>query len=143
MGEEPGGGSLALNITAAVVSFAAAALIFSLGWKISDAYVWRFSSFAEVNKADWSARLVEGVWSTQGGPDVLLAVSCVLNHTLVSAHSFSFRRSSVCCVGDLTSALDFCAMCFQHVFVRGQRFSAHAECDATRGGRCGRVAIPS
>lgn len=56
MGEGPAGGSLALNVTSAVVTFASAALIFQVGWKESEARVWRFSSFADVNKADWSAR---------------------------------------------------------------------------------------
>lgn len=56
MGEGPAGGSLALNVMSAIVTFASAALIFHFGWKESEARVWRFSSFAEVNKADWSAR---------------------------------------------------------------------------------------
>lgn len=56
MGEGPGGGSLALNVTSAVVTFATAAVIFHLGWKESEARVWRFNSFADINKADWSAR---------------------------------------------------------------------------------------
>ncbi|CAM9831296.1 unnamed protein product, partial [Ectocarpus sp. 8 AP-2014] len=57
MGAWVGGESLALNITAAVVTFVCAGLIFRLGWKLSEARVWRFNSFADVNKADWSARI--------------------------------------------------------------------------------------
>lgn len=56
MGEGPAGGSLALNVTTAIVTFASAALIFQVGWRESEARVWNFSSFADVNKADWSAR---------------------------------------------------------------------------------------
>ncbi|CAM9872090.1 unnamed protein product, partial [Ectocarpus fasciculatus] len=57
MGAWVGGDSLALNITAAVVTFVCAGLLFRLGWKVSEARVWRFNSFADVNKADWSARI--------------------------------------------------------------------------------------
>lgn len=56
MAEGPGAEALGLNITAAVVTYAGAALIFYAGWKESETRVWRFNSFADVNKADWSAR---------------------------------------------------------------------------------------
>lgn len=56
MGEGPSGGSLALNVTSTILTIAAAALVFQVGWKTSEARVWQFSSFADVNKADWSAR---------------------------------------------------------------------------------------
>lgn len=56
MGEGPGGDSLALNVSTAVLTYVAAAMIFRFGWRESEARVWRFNSFADVNKADWSAR---------------------------------------------------------------------------------------
>eukprot|EP00903_Cladosiphon_okamuranus_P021750 g19998.t1 len=57
MGEGPSAGSLALNVTSAIVTFASAALIFQLGWKESEMRVWRFTEFPDVQKADWSARI--------------------------------------------------------------------------------------
>eukprot|EP00752_Nemacystus_decipiens_P017853 g16009.t1 len=64
MGEVVWGGSLALNVTTAIVTFAAAALIFQVGWIQSEARVWNFSSFADVNKADWSARINSTIHAT-------------------------------------------------------------------------------
>lgn len=54
----PGTKALILNTIVALASFAGMALIFTYGWKASERFVWRFSGFNDVTKADWCARSV-------------------------------------------------------------------------------------